>query len=76
MTGDLTIKDVTREVEVEATVQGVGEDPWRKQRAGIAVRGSIDRTEFGLTWQARLASGGLLVGEDVKILLDISAVAQ
>ena len=76
VTGELTMRDVTRSVGVEATVQGVGEDPWGKQRAGIAVRGSIDRTEFGLTWQARLASGGLLVGEEVKILLDISAVAE
>ena len=63
VTGDLTIKGVTREITVEATVQGTGEDPWGNQRAGIAVRGSIDRTAFGLTWQSRLAGGGLLVGE-------------
>jgi polyisoprenoid-binding protein YceI len=73
--GNLTIKDVTREIEVDATVQGTGEDPWGKQRAGIAVRGSIDRTEFGLTWQTRLAGGGVLVGEQVNLLLDLSAVA-
>jgi polyisoprenoid-binding protein YceI len=72
--GDLTIKDVTREVEVEATVQGAGEDPWGTERVGVAIRGSIDRTEFGLTWQQALASGGLLVGEEVKVLVDISAV--
>jgi polyisoprenoid-binding protein YceI len=72
--GDLTIKDVTREVEVEATIQGVGEDPWGVERVGVAVRGTIDRTEFGLTWQQPLASGGLLVGEDVRVLVDISAV--
>jgi len=72
--GDLTIKDITREVEVEATVQGVGEDPWGVERAGIAVRGSIDRTEFGLTWQQPLAKGGLLVGEEVKLLVDASAI--
>jgi polyisoprenoid-binding protein YceI len=72
--GDLTIKDVTREVEVEATVQGVGEDPWGTERVGVAIRGSINRTEFGLTWQQALATGGLLVGEEVKVLIDISAV--
>ena len=72
--GDLTIKDVTREVEVEATVQGAGEDPWGNERVGVAIRGSINRTEFGLTWQQALASGGLLVGEEVKVLIDISAV--
>ena len=74
--GDLTIKGVTREVTVEATVQGTGEDPWGNQRAGIAVRGSIDRTDFDLTWQSRLAGGGLLVGEEVNLLLDLSAVAS
>jgi polyisoprenoid-binding protein YceI len=72
--GNLTIKDVTREVEVQATVQGVGEDPWGTERVGVAVRGTIDRTDFGLTWQQPLASGGLLVGEEVKLLVDISAV--
>jgi polyisoprenoid-binding protein YceI len=76
VTGDLTIRGVTREVEVEATVQGVEVDPWGNQRAGIEVRGEVDRTDFGLTWQTRLSSGGMLVGEQVKILLDISAVAR
>ena len=52
------------------------EDPWGNQRAGFAVRGSIDRTDFGLTWQSRLAGGGLLVGEEVGLLLDLSAVAS
>ena len=72
--GDLTIKDVTREVEITATVEGAGQDPWGTERVGIAIRGEIDRTEFGLTWQQRLAAGGMLVGEEVRLLLDISAV--
>jgi polyisoprenoid-binding protein YceI len=74
VTGELTIKDTTREVTMEATVQGAGEDPWGNQRVGLAVSGEIDRTEFGLTWQQKLASGGLLVGESVRIVMDISAV--
>jgi polyisoprenoid-binding protein YceI len=72
--GDLTIKDQTREVEMDATVEGTGEDPWGNERVGVSVRGEIDRTEFGLTWQQKLAQGGVLVGEEVKILIDISAV--
>jgi len=72
--GDLTIKDMTREVEVEATVEGAAEDPWGNERAGISIRGEVNRTEFGLTWQQALASGGLLVGERVKILIDLSVV--
>ena len=74
VSGNLTIKDVTREVTFEATIQGVGEDPWGKERVGVAVRGTINRTEFGLTWQQALAKGGLLVGEDVSVLVDVSAV--
>jgi polyisoprenoid-binding protein YceI len=74
LTGDLTIKDQTREVEFEACVDGAAEDPWGNERVGITVRGTIDRKEFGLTWQQMLASGGMLVGEDVKILIDVSAV--
>lgn len=72
--GDLAIKDITREVEMTATIEGAGEDPWGNERVGVSVRGTIDRTEFGLTWQQKLASGGLLVGESVQVLLDISAV--
>src|SRR3954452_1795810 len=72
--GDLTIKDVTREVQMTATVEGAGQDPWGVERVGIAIRGEIDRTEFGLRWQQKLATGGPLVGEKVKVLADVSAV--
>src|SRR3954469_3812455 len=74
VTGELTIKDVTREVEAEVTVQGAAKDPWGHERVGIEIRGTINRTDFGLTWQQMLASGGMLVSEEVKLLLDISAV--
>ena len=72
--GDLTIKDLTREVEVDATVEGAAEDPWGNERVGVSIRGVIDRTDFGLTWQRTLQSGGLMVGEDVNVLIDVSAV--
>jgi polyisoprenoid-binding protein YceI len=72
--GDLTIKEVTREVEFGVTVEGAAEDPWGNERVGVSVRGTVDRTEFGLTWQQKLAAGGVLVGEEVKVLIDISAV--
>jgi polyisoprenoid-binding protein YceI len=71
---ELTIKGVTRELEVEAHVEGSDVDPWGNERVGISVRGEIDRTDFGLTWQQKLTSGGLLVGEHVAIRLDLSAV--
>jgi len=74
VTGELTIKDVTREIQLETNVEGAAVDPWGNDRVGIAVRGGIDRTDFGLTWQQSLTNGGLLVGELVSLRLDISAV--
>ena len=74
VSGDLTIKGVTREIEVKANVEGAAVDPWGKDRVGVAIRGSIDRTDFGLTWQQALAGGGLLVGDQVALRIDISAV--
>jgi polyisoprenoid-binding protein YceI len=74
VTGNLTIRDVTREVELEATVEGADTDPWGNERVGIRVRGSINRTDYGLKWQERLAGGGLLVGEEVGLRVDVSAV--
>jgi polyisoprenoid-binding protein YceI len=72
--GELTIKDVTREVELEACVEGAERDPWGNDRVGVRVRGSIIRTDFGLRWQQVLETGGFLVGEEVRVLIDISAV--
>jgi polyisoprenoid-binding protein YceI len=74
MTGDLTIKGVTRTVELDSTVEGAELDPWGNERVGIRIRGQINREEFGLTWQKMLESGGFLVGGEVKILVDVSAV--
>jgi polyisoprenoid-binding protein YceI len=67
-------RGVTRPVTMEASVEGAGEDPWATERVGIRVRGKLDRKDFGLTWQQPLAKGGVLVGEEVKILIDVSAV--
>jgi polyisoprenoid-binding protein YceI len=74
MTGDLTIKGVTRPVELDSTVEGAELDPWGNERVGIRVRGQIDRKEFDLKWQKVLESGRFLVGDEVKILVDVSAV--
>jgi polyisoprenoid-binding protein YceI len=74
LTGNLTIKDVTREVTMDATVEGAEQDPWGKDRVGVSVRGVIDRTEFGLRWQQLLETGGFLVGNEIRIHVDVSAV--
>jgi polyisoprenoid-binding protein YceI len=72
--GDLTIRGVTREIELDAVSQGVEQDPWGNTRVGVEVAGEIDREAFGLTWNQALESGGVLVGKRVKLLLDLSAV--
>jgi polyisoprenoid-binding protein YceI len=72
--GDLTIGDHTHEIALATVVQGAGEDPWGNERVGLQARAVINRTEFGLTWQQRVARGGVLVGDAVTLVLDVSAV--
>ncbi len=72
--GNLTIRDQTREIAFAALVQGAGEDPWGNERVGLEASAVINRSDFGLTWQQRLARGGVLVGDEVTLVLDISAV--
>jgi polyisoprenoid-binding protein YceI len=72
--GDLKIKDVTREVELESTVEGVERDPFGNERLGVSARGVINRQDFGLKWQHALESGGFLLGDEVKIVIDVSAI--
>ena len=74
ITGDLTIRGTTREVVFEGVTQGVDQDPWGNTRVGLEVVGQIERSDFGLSWNQALESGGVLVGKKVKILLDLSTV--
>lgn len=74
--GDLTIRDVTREVTLDVTSQGQQTDPWGGQRAGFEATGRIKRSDFGLTWNQTLETGGVVVGDDVKIAIDIELVRQ
>lgn len=68
--GDLTIRDVTREVVLHVTERGRAADPWGGQRAGFGATAKIDRKDFGLTWNQALETGGVLVGDEVQITLD------
>jgi polyisoprenoid-binding protein YceI len=72
--GDLTIRGVTREVTLDATYEGRGRDPWGGERVSFTAEGKLDRRDFGLTWNAALETGGVLVSNDVKIRLDVQAV--
>lgn len=70
---DLTIKGVTKNVKFELEFDGVGKDPWGNTKAGFSAEAEINRKDFGLEWNAALETGGVLVGEKVKIQLDIQA---
>jgi len=74
--GDLTIKDVTKAVKLNAEFGGIATDPWGNTKAGFTLGGKINRTEFGLTWNAALETGGVMVSEDVKILGELQFVKQ
>lgn len=74
ITGDLTIRDVTRPVVLEADLLGVGKSPWGDERAGFSGSVTINREDFGLTWNMVLETGGWLVSKDVKINLDLEAI--
>ncbi|MGV9309547.1 MULTISPECIES: YceI family protein [unclassified Nonomuraea] len=65
--GDLTIRGVTREVELTVEYGGVGTNPWGQQVWGFSIATEIDREAFGLTWNAALETGGVLVGKKIKI---------
>lgn len=65
--GDLTIKGVTKPVELNVEFGGIGKDPWGNTKAGFTIDGKINRTDFGLSWNAAIEAGGVLVSEEVKL---------
>ena len=72
--GDLTIKDITKPTAFKAEFGGIAKDPWGNQKTGYTVTGKINRQEFGLTWNAALETGGVMVSEDVKFQADVQFV--
>jgi polyisoprenoid-binding protein YceI len=74
--GDLTIRDVTREVVLVVSNEGRLTDPWGAERAGFSAQGKIDRTDFGLTWNQALEAGGFVVGNEVKISIEVELIRQ
>jgi polyisoprenoid-binding protein YceI len=76
ITGELTIRDVTRSIEVDLEFCGVGEDPWGNVRAAFLATTEIDRDDFDVTWNQALETGGFLVGNGVKVEADLQLVRQ
>lgn len=72
--GDLTMHGVTKEVRLDVTSEGRAKDPWGGERAGFTASGKLKRSDFGLTWNQLLETGGLAVGDDIKIALDVELV--
>ena len=76
VTGDLTIKDVTRSITIPLEYQGAAKDPFGNTRVGFEGSTTINRSDFGLTWNAALETGGFLVSDKVAIEVEISAIQQ
>jgi polyisoprenoid-binding protein YceI len=73
VTGDLTIRGVTRQVTLPVTYLGEQKDPWGNVKAGFETAISLNRTDYGLTWNQALEAGGFLVGDQVSITIDLEA---
>ena len=71
LVGDLTIKNISKEVVLDVEFAGAQKDPWGNQKSGFTATTRISRTAFDLTWNAALETGGVLVGDDIKISLDV-----
>lgn len=69
--GELTIRGVTKPITLEVEALGEGKDPWGNLKRGYSASGKLNRTDFGLTWNQALETGGVLVSDTVKITLDV-----
>jgi polyisoprenoid-binding protein YceI len=76
LVGDLTIRDVTKEITLDVTFEGRAKDPWGNSRLGYSANAKLRRSDFGLTWNQALEAGGVVVSEEVKISVEASFVRQ
>lgn len=74
--GELTVKDITNPVALQVEFHGVSPDPWGGTRAGLSATGEINRKDFGITFDMPMEGGGLVVGDKIKVDLEIEAVLQ
>lgn len=73
VTGELSLNGTTKQETFNVVFEGEGKDPWGNQKVGFSAEGKIKRSDYGLTWNAALETGGVLVGDQVKISLEIQA---
>lgn len=76
LTGNLTINGITKPVKIDLDFNGIEVDPYGNSRAGFSFEGKVNRKDFGLTWNAALEAGGLMIGEEVKLAGDLQFVKQ
>jgi polyisoprenoid-binding protein YceI len=74
--GDLTIHGVTKPVVLDVEYLGEGKDPWNNTRAGFHAATTINRKDFNVTWNKIVESGGVLVGDELKVSIDVEAIAE
>jgi polyisoprenoid-binding protein YceI len=76
MTGNLTMKGISKEVTLDVEFGGINKDPWGNEKAGFSISGKFNRKDWGLNWNAALETGGVLVGEEVKLNAEVQFVKQ
>jgi len=76
VTGDLTIRGITKRVTIPVTFLGSAKDPWGNEKAGFALTTTINRKEFGVNWNKALDNGGFLVGDDVEVSINLETQKQ
>jgi polyisoprenoid-binding protein YceI len=74
--GDLTIKDVTKKIELNADLNGIAVDPYGQTKAGFEISGEVSRKDFNLTWNAVTEAGSIVVSDKVKLVIDTQFIKQ
>ena len=76
LTGDFTIRDVTKQITLDVTYNGMVKDPWGNTKAGFKITGEIDRFDYNLKWDKAIEAGSLVVGKDVELVIDLQLVKK
>jgi len=76
MTGNITIHGITKKVTLDIDMGGVVEDPWGNQRSGFVLTGQINRKDFGLNWNKAIEAGGVVVGDEVKLVVEVEGIEE
>ena len=74
--GDMTIRDVTKEITLDAELNGIAVDPYGQTKAGFEIRGEVNRKDFNLTWNAVTEAGSIVVSDKVKLVVDLQFTKQ